>query len=297
MLHPDSNLIFGSYGCHFTEYPPNSPVQLHSIGLIKVSSPSFIWNGLKRGNNKIFIFQYTLTGQGAIRIDNQFYSLKEGQAFLVEVPGDHEYYLPADSDHWQFLYITLQGSHANDCWAFVKQAMGIIPVLDTDCSVIRYLFRIYREVAKKRIIDGFQAAASCYQFITELYREAKIKEANVGHWPVCITEAVQLINKDYKTIFGLEDLSLQLSVSKYHLSRLFHQHAGITVGQYLTKVRVKKAVMLLLESAYTIDQIADLVGYSNGKYFIRIFKQFTGLSPGQYRKNYDMVTIDHLFND
>ncbi|WP_256761908.1 AraC family transcriptional regulator [Cohnella sp. WQ 127256] len=296
MLYHDFDLNFGSYGCHFLKYPPNSPVQLHSIGLMKVISPSFIWNGLKRGSNKIFIFQYTLSGQGMIRIEDQIYPLKAGQAFLVEVPGDHEYYFPKESDHWQFLFIALQGDHAGDCWSFVNQTIGILPTLEVDSPVIRYLFRIYREVAKKGITDGYQAAGATYQFITELYREAKQKQANVGHWPDCVIQAVKLIESEYPTLAGLEDLALQVSVSKYHLARLFHQHAGITVVQYLTKIRVKKAVALLLESNYTIEKIAELVGYSNGKYFTKIFKELTGLSPGQYRKNYDMVTIDHLFN-
>lgn len=297
MLHNEPDYNFGSYGCHFLEYPPNSPVQLHSIGLMKVNSPSFVWNGLKRGQNKIFIFQYTLSGQGMIRIEDQVYPLQAGQAFLVEVPGDHEYYFPKDSDHWQFLYIVLQGDHARDCWSFVKQTMGVLPTIDAVSPVIRYLFRIYREIAKNRITDGFQAAGTTYQFITELYREAKIKQANVGHWPDCVIQAVKLIEMEYETLSGLEDLALQVPVSKFHLARLFHQHVGITVVQYLTKIRVKKAVALLLESDYTIERIAELVGYSNGKYFTKIFKQFTGLSPGQYRKNYDMVTIDHLFNE
>ncbi|BBI31541.1 hypothetical protein KCTCHS21_09400 [Cohnella abietis] len=245
----------------------------------------------------MFIFQYTLSGQGMIRMEDQTYSLKAGQAFLVEVPSDHEYYFPQDSDHWEFLYIALHGDHVGDCWSFVKQTMGVIPTIEADAPVIRYLFRIYQEIAKKRITDGFQAAGTTYQFITELYREAKIKQANVGHWPVCVRLAVQLIESDYQTLAGLEDLANQVSVSKYHLARLFHQHTGTTVVQYLTKIRVKKAVALLLESNYTIEKIAELVGYNNGKYFTKIFKELVGLSPGRYKKNYDMITVDHLFSE
>ncbi len=89
-----------------------------------------------------------------------------------------------------------------------------------------------------------------------------------------------------KEHFG-EDVSLEGMADKFFLnpayySRLFKQHAGLTFTDYLIELRMEKAKKLLLTGRYKVYEVSEMVGYRSEKYFYRIFKQYTGNSPGEY---------------
>lgn len=86
------------------------------------------------------------------------------------------------------------------------------------------------------------------------------------------------------------DLSLQWAAGRQHISahylcRLFRHETGITFIDYVTQVRIRRAVELLLGSELKIYEIAERVGYSSQHYFSSAFKKMLGLSPGEYRKS------------
>lgn len=68
------------------------------------------------------------------------------------------------------------------------------------------------------------------------------------------------------------------------LTRLLKKETGMSFSDYLTKVRMNHAIRLLTEGKdYNIKEISALVGFSSQHYFSRAFKNFTGLSPKQYK--------------
>ena len=97
---------------------------------------------------------------------------------------------------------------------------------------------------------------------------------------------VQNMHKNYAKPLAIEDLSNHVNLSKYHLTRKFKAEAGISPGQYLIKVRLKKATSLLLNSNMTIEEISEKVGFSCGNYFAKAFKHNFKISPTKYRNYY-----------
>ena len=59
---------------------------------------------------------------------------------------------------------------------------------------------------------------------------------------------------------------------------------GQTLNQYLTEFRMEKAKALLADPRYKIADISSRVGYSDGNYFGKSFRKYTGLSPSEYRE-------------
>ena len=96
--------------------------------------------------------------------------------------------------------------------------------------------------------------------------------------------AVAAIRQNYAGLYGVEELSQQLGVSKEHLVRVFHRQMGQTPGQYLTAVRLEAARQLLLRREYTLEVVASLCGFSGANYFCRVFKKEMGMSPQTYRR-------------
>ncbi len=101
--------------------------------------------------------------------------------------------------------------------------------------------------------------------------------------PPLVAEAIADIRENYAGLYGVEELSERLGVSKSHLVRTFTAAVGVPPGRYLTTVRIEAAMRLLLHREYTLDVIASLCGFSGANYLCRVFKKETGHSPAQWR--------------
>ena len=76
--------------------------------------------------------------------------------------------------------------------------------------------------------------------------------------PPLVTAAIEDIRQNYAGLYGVEELSERLGVSKSHLVRTFTAAVGVPPGRYLTTVRIEAAMRLLLHREYTLDVIASL---------------------------------------
>ena len=101
--------------------------------------------------------------------------------------------------------------------------------------------------------------------------------------PPLVAAAMEDIRQNYAGLYGVEELSERLGVSKSHLVRTFTAAVGVPPGRYLTRVRIEAAMRLLLHREYTLDVIASLCGFSGANYLCRVFKKETGQSPAQWR--------------
>lgn len=101
--------------------------------------------------------------------------------------------------------------------------------------------------------------------------------------PPLVAAAIEDIRQNYAGLYGVEELSEKLGVSKSHLVRSFTAAVGIPPGRYLTNVRIEAAMRLLTHREYTLDIVASLCGFSGANYLCRVFKKETGCSPAQWR--------------
>jgi AraC-like DNA-binding protein len=281
------------YGFQFKDGPSTSFAEIVYVGWEKRAS-KYDWNGLARAQTNQCIFQYTLSGRGALRFGTHHYSLEQGFAFLVKTGTDHRYYLPEDSPLWEFMFITLIGNEALECWSFVHSQAGPVVPFAQDSAVIRTLKHIYAEASKKAITNGFKAAGLAAQFLMDVYQDVKYKRTPPETWPESIVLAVKLMEENYAEIDSIEQLSRTLGLSKYKFSRLFHKTTGLTAVQYLTKIRMEKAMELLRNTKLNLREIARRTGYANDNYFNKAFRKLTGVSPGQFRSSKQSVPVDHI---
>ena len=136
--------------------------------------------------------------------------------------------------------------------------------------------RLYQNAV--RSIDHMYAYCSylidralCYATITDNSKSA--------------VEIIQnFLDTHYAEDIQRNDLSDIVFVSPDHLSRLFKKETGLSLMQYVTKKRITAACSLLAESRMPINRVALQVGYGNFAYFSKIFREITGMTPMNYRK-------------
>ena len=81
----------------------------------------------------------------------------------------------------------------------------------------------------------------------------------------------------------LDSIAKTLFLSKPYLSKYIKEKSGITFGENVKRIRLKKAKALLRNGNMKVETVADLVGYKNVEHFNRIFKREFGISPVKYR--------------
>ena len=84
---------------------------------------------------------------------------------------------------------------------------------------------------------------------------------------------------------SVEGLSSMFDVSTSHLSRIFREHTGITLVEYINVRKVEESQYYLRFSEMKISDVSDKFNFCNQSYFTRIFKKYTGETPRRFRNN------------
>lgn len=111
-----------------------------------------------------------------------------------------------------------------------------------------------------------------------------LRDQNVYAGDDVIEKLKIYVDRNYQKELSLEFLSSLFYMNRSYLSHLFRQKTDCKFVDYVNQIRVEKAKDLLLQSDRKMYQIARAVGYDNIKYFFRIFKKVTGMTPSQFQE-------------
>ena len=84
---------------------------------------------------------------------------------------------------------------------------------------------------------------------------------------------------------SLDTLSSLFFISRSTLTKQFKKETGKTVVEYLNMLRIEKAKLLLITTQKTMEEVAYALGYNSPKYFFRLFKAITGMTPAGFRSS------------
>ena len=130
-------------------------------------------------------------------------------------------------------------------------------------------------------IDADIIKASIEALTVAVNKIEEIGKSNACKDPRMI-EIMNYIQANYIDV-TLEDLAKKFYLSKPYLSKYIKEKSGMTFGEFVKKIRMKKARALLKSSNMTVENVALSVGYQNVEHFNRLFKKAYNMTPMQFR--------------
>jgi len=254
---------------------------------------------------------YVASGEGTHQINGKKYSVSKGDIFLINYNVAHEFRsLPDKSKPRLVVYncifkpefidytlINCKGFHhiANhflfrSLFPNEAEAVNDLKVLGKDCYEIEELYmKMYSEYTQQKIgyieilrayvIELFVNIIRLYNDTEKIENRINIRRRNI------VENAMIYMKENYDKELKLEDISMMSFFSRNYFCRMFKETTGMTVSEYIQKIRIQEACRLLKETDNTVIDIAQQVGYKDIKFFNKVFKRNVGLTPGKYRES------------
>lgn len=228
------------------------------------------------------ILLYTLEGCGEYRYRGKHGFLPEGTMILLDARYGHRYQTAAGK-RWKFIWMHYQdrGKYSLADYFF---EMGVEVQQVPRQEAWRFYQELVRLSSGAAPLGELQAAQTFLRFLGDwgVYNFQSAYPVVREHGET-VTRAQLYIQEHYAQKLDLGEIARACAVDKYHLIRLFGKYLGMTPHQYLLRVRIGQAKLLLLATDFPVSRIGEQVGFGNDSTFISAFKKLTGSTPLWFR--------------
>ncbi|MCQ6557657.1 helix-turn-helix transcriptional regulator [Paenibacillus mendelii] len=247
-----------------------------------ICEPEWLWQ--PRTPMRDYDIWYVMDGQGEIEVNGEHYSVSRGTCMLL-MPGDivearHD---PENRLTVVYIHFTMERAEGQlvqeerlpryvrlEDPQWLEQFL--LRLLEVDKWVTRWKDEEFDLLLKLTLLRLIREA-------DQLEQEPPISRMNRQR----IQKASDYVRLNMREKLTPQHIGDAFDCSPRYLSRLFKQYLGISLKEYITRVRMERATVLLAETSMTITQIAEAVGYSELFYFSKLFKHVYGVSPLYYR--------------
>ncbi len=217
-----------------------------------------------------------IAGQGYFVLDTKEVLLDPGQVFIY-FPGDR-HILGAVSPEWEYRWFTLDGEMNTD----IVSSFGLKRGLRKRAGACPDELFIQLTASLRDITPNGErrAAAVAFSILTHICGMSPVIKREES----AVFELKEQIEKHFtEPGFSVIETSKKLGQNRSSLSRRFKTEMGMAPQDYLTLLKMQKAMGLLRETDLHVCEVADQVGYTDPNYFGRIFRQQTGMKPTEFR--------------
>lgn len=124
--------------------------------------------------------------------------------------------------------------------------------------------------------------------ITELESHIRELEINKKSSELLMVSAGEYIQRNLSTDIGVDGIANYLNISSSYFSHLFKNYYGETFVEHLRKQRMELAKTMLRRTSRSVTEIGVLVGYSDRRYFSKVFQRYAGVTPTEYREQEEL---------
>ncbi|MFA5446805.1 MAG: AraC family transcriptional regulator [Sphaerochaeta sp.] len=270
-----------------------TPLDCKHLSAYQMDRPTFLEARMKEGgygryepgffihripDKGFHAYVLSLSGRGIITMDDGTeLHLGEGELFISAASGQGHLERTYGTSHWEHIWFTAYGDSPHfqpECTDY-----QVIPVGDP-APVKEFLLRLFDEEAYND--TNTDEAVDCLQqlFMIAFRRCTGVVESSLHlKYRELFTSLWSKVSSDPAHPWTVERLAEEVSFSRSQFSRLCQQLYNKSPGLILTELRMRRALVLIRSSSYTMTEIAERVGYNQGSNFSAGFRSFYGYSP------------------
>ena len=221
---------------------------------------------------------FVRNGHMDVRYCGKIYLIGKGDVLLIDCLNPHYY---RAHDGLEFLYVHFDGHCSHEVAELIIQNNNS-PVFrrSHNLKVGKEIFDCVQFFSKGGITNIFQEAFHIERILYLLSCEAEEKITETSP----MEKIIMHIHENFTRTITVEELAKLANVSTSYLAHTFKKQTGYAPVEYVLKMRMERAMMLLTHSNKTVSEISEEVGYDSLPAFIKIFKRKTNYSPSAYRK-------------
>ena len=208
-------------------------------------------------------------GRGWVWVDGQWTRCEAGTAYLTPPGVLHAYQADPDT-RWELCWV-----QSSEDWLCLANTPALLTVdAGPLAAALAGLRREATDAADPVLLLPwtFLAAAYARRMVRPQAGDPRLRRL----WEV--------VGSDLGRPWTMKALSALVGVSGEHLRRLCQQHLGRSPMSHVTALRMRQAMALLASESYTIETVAQQVGYDSPFAFSAAFKRHQGVSPSEYRQ-------------
>ena len=267
-----------------------------------ISSHDYDWHGMRRGNDRFAIIQYTIRGRGALDFGGETLEVPPGSAMLLAVPEEHRYYLPEDSDYWEVLHANFAGDEARRIVLALRERRGAVVRLGENSPAMGMIAEqlleaegpgdntamclgAVPETPKReysRVSSAYTASALGYRVLMTLADELEYPRDR-EQLPEFLDRALEYCRSRLDRDISIDDMAGEAGCSRWHLARAFRRRFGVPPLTMVRELRMKLAFQLLRSEKMSVKETAMRCGFADTSYFVKVFRARYGFTPGTLR--------------
>lgn len=221
------------------------------------------------------VIHFVLSGEGYVNGE------KIGKnTVFISAEENRMHYYPSRTNPWSYIYLRLRGSDLQKAFNDNEFKNGLTIRSFEDSEALFNLLSIYQKLSSDGNTEGQKIVANA---VFLLFRKNAESSGNKSKSIERMEQIKRYIEENYYKNIKMEDIADKFYINKNYMRTLFMEKIGISPKQYLQKIRMERAKYLLSSSNESIKLIANSVGYGDSLLFSKMFKQYCGVSPKEYR--------------
>lgn len=234
------------------------------------------------------VFHIVLQGKGHHTVNDKNYELTTGDCFILK-KNQHVYYYPNKDDPWTICWIGIGGAHLD---TYLSNSM--IPNVDVltfkenslAFEEMKQFIYFLSESDPNDLQDNLKTFSMLYHLLYSLNEEFPLtnhQNTNALSEPRLAEKIYSYIYKYFHSAFTVGDIAEEFNISRNYVFKLCKEHYGQSPKQIIQELRMNQASQLLRGSNSQVKEIASTVGYRDAFSFSKMFKEYYGYSPTQFR--------------
>lgn len=232
-----------------------------------------------RYTSPVSCIEYIVSGSGVIITNDKSYIVNKGDSYLLLEGSDQNYYSDS-SDPFTKMWINFKGVLSRE----IINIYGLSDcVLFKNTNTLPYIEKIHNIISSNTDPKLIQEETSAVflrliQFMADHRQQLTTKSSSIDiirYYIDCN------ITKNIK----MSDISSICHYTPQHIIKIFKEKYGITPHRYILNSKLKISMPMLRGTNESIEEISNILGFSDPRHFSAQFEKFTGMRPSAYRKN------------